>query len=302
MPRKSTHTVEVISIVLKPRNSSKLANIIPKLIDWAKINHKILQFLDKEKIRLGKMKIDIKKFKFISDENLFEKSDLIISLGGDGTLISTCRKSPKSKVPIFGVNLGHLGFITEFSKEECLEELSRFVNGKQNIVKIGLYKIEVLRKKKMIHKEFFFNDVVISKMGIARMFSLSVQSDDELIYKLSGDGLIISTPTGSTAYSLAAGGPIIHPHVKAMLLTPICPHSLTKRPLVLSERSKIKINIISKQDSISATLDGQVLLHVEKDDEIVISKTNSNSVKLVKHIESQYFSNLKEKFTYGRKI
>ena len=185
--------------------------------------------MDKEKERLQKIcKSEVKNLNFIAETDLHSISDLIITKGGDGTLIGVCRNIKKDSPPIFGVNMGHLGFITEFAKAEFFDQLESTLKGDFKITQLSLYQVEVFskRREKPSFKGYFLNDVVVNNNLISRMLTLSVESDGEHIYNLAGDGLIISSPIGSTAYSLAAGGPIIHPHVNAITLTPICAHSL----------------------------------------------------------------------------
>jgi NAD+ kinase len=220
-------------------------------------------------------------------------------MGGDGTLIGVCRNAKKNSPPIFGINMGHLGFITEFSKQEFFEELEDVIKGNFKLTTLSLHKVEVFKKEKSIFSGYFLNDIVINNNQISRMLTLSIQSDDEHIYNLSGDGLIISSPIGSTAYSLAAGGPIIHPDVNAITLTPICAHSLTHRPLVVSDSSTIEVKAIKSDDTLKITLDGQQAFVVSSGESIVITKSKTKNVKLIKNHNRTYFRTLKEKFTHG---
>lgn len=162
-------------------------------------------------------------------------------MGGDGTLIGVSRNVKKNSPPIFGVNMGNLGFITEFSKVEFFDQLENTIKGTYKLTSLPLYQVEVTRKNKVTFKGTFLNDLVINNNLVSKMLTLSVESEGEHIYNLSGDGLIISSPIGSTAYSLAAGGPIISPSVNAITLTPICAHSLTHRPLVIPDNTSVSI-------------------------------------------------------------
>ena len=197
--------------------------------------------------------------------------------------------------------MGRLGFIAEFSKVEYFDDLSNTIKGNFEINKVPLYKVEVEKKGKKIFKSKFLNDVVINKNNISRMFSLTAECDSELIYNISGDGLIISTPIGSTAYSLAAGGPIIHPNVNALVLTPICPHSLNHRPLVIPDHKKIELKFPVKEEFLTLTLDGQEAFDVEKGCIISISKVKNSYAKFIKNPDRTYFHTLKEKLTHGQR-
>lgn len=289
-----------ITIVLKPKVTAEFESILPNLSSWLLRRKKVIQFLSKEKDRLNKIfKGDTKQLNFIEENQLHTDSDLIITMGGDGTLIGVSRNVKKSSPPIFGVNMGHLGFITEFSKIEFFDQLESTLKGSFKLTTLSLYQVEVFNKEKCIFKGNFLNDLVVNNNQISRMLTLSVSSEGEHIYNLSGDGLIISSPIGSTAYSLAAGGPIIHPKVNAMALTPICAHSLTHRPLVIPDSSSVHVKAARPDESLKLTLDGQQTTVVTSNDLIKISKKKSIIVKLIKNEDRTYFRTLKEKFTHG---
>lgn len=292
--------IKNISIVLKPRVNSDFEVILPNLISWLTRRKKNIFFLPKEKDRLIKiLKNDIKNINFLEEAEVHTESDLIITMGGDGTLIGVSRQIKKTSPPIFGVNMGNLGFITEFSKSEFFDELEATLKGNFELTTLSLHQVEVFNKEKVLFKSYFLNDVVINNNQISRMLTLSVECDDEHIYNLSGDGLIISSPIGSTAYSLAAGGPIIHPSVNAITMTPICAHSLTHRPIVISENSSILVKALKKDDTLKITLDGQEAAIVSSNEMIRITKAKTKVVKLIKNPNRTYFRTLKEKFTYG---
>jgi NAD+ kinase len=293
--------IKNIGILLKPRNVQEFNTIIPNITEWLIRRKKHVSFLSSEKTRLEKIFNNIPKNVSFIDFDAVHDLDLIITLGGDGTLIGISRKCKKKTPPIFGVNMGRLGFIAEFSKVEYFDDLANTIKGNFEINKAQLYKVEVVKKGKKIFKSNFLNDVVINKNNISRMFSLSAECDSELIYNISGDGLIISTPIGSTAYSLAAGGPIIHPAVNALVLTPICPHSLNHRPLVIPDSKRIDLRFPVKEDHLSLTLDGQEAFDVEKGCIISISKVKNSYAKFVKNPDRTYFHTLKEKLTHGQR-
>ncbi len=291
-----------IGIILKPSHIEDMGNIITNLIRWLTRRNKSVHFLKKEEARFLKevSHKTINQIQFADNATLYNKMDLIISMGGDGTVLGVCRKI-NSKVPLFSVNLGKLGFITEFEKDEFYEKLNIILLGKYETFKKHLYSISVTRKGHKAKKYYFFNDAVFTKNDIARMFSISVEADDEHIYNISGDGLIISSTYGSTAYSLAAGGPIVHPDVKALILTPICAHSLTHRPLVIPDTKILRLQVIEKIDTVNITLDGQVCIHLQPDDEILLNRENRKTIKFIKNIDKTYFHTLKEKFVHGRR-
>ncbi len=289
-----------IAIVLKPSLAKSFNKILLNLIPWLlrrKIN---IFFLAKEKTKLQTiLKNNFKNINFITEDRLYSQADLVITLGGDGTLIGVCRKFKSHAPPVLGVNLGHLGFITEFTSDEFFDGLASTLQGDFETTKLSLHKVEVQRKSKTIFKSYFLNDVVIHNGQISRMLTLSVETNDEHIYNLSGDGLIISSPIGSTAYSLAAGGPIIHSSVKAMVLTPVCAHSLAHRPLVVPDTSNICISAVKGTESACLTLDGQEAFNISADDKIIITRSKSRIVPIIKNANRTYFNTLKEKFTHG---
>lgn len=299
---KEKPIIDNISIVLKPSRFDDLGNFVVNLVRWLKRRNKKAYFIDSEKKRLSKALPEktLKDIHFATADEIFDKTDLVISLGGDGTLLGVCRNVP-SKTPILGVNLGRLGFITEFNKTHFYEELNHILVGKYEVFKKSLYLCEVKRKDKIISKEYFFNDIVFSKNDIARMFTLSLEAQDQHIYNLTGDGLIISSTYGSTAYSLAAGGPIVHPDVKALILTPICAHSLTHRPLVIPDNYTLKVNLMDRIQSVNITLDGQTVVDLDHDLSVEIKKASKRFVSIIKNPDRTYFHTLKEKFVHGRR-
>ncbi|MBY0415231.1 MAG: NAD(+)/NADH kinase [Bdellovibrionales bacterium] len=294
-----------ITIVLKPKVTSEFESILPNLASWLHRRKKTVQFLSKEKDRLAKIfKGDLKNLNFVEEKDLHDGStDLIITLGGDGTLIGVSRNIKKTSPPIFGVNMGHLGFITEFSKVEFFDQLEDTLKGNYKLTTLSLYQVEVFKKNKSALKSTFkgtfLNDLVINNNQISRMLTLSVESEGEHIYNLSGDGLIISSPIGSTAYSLAAGGPIINPQVNAITLTPICAHSLTHRPLVIPDNTSVMVKAAKPEELIKLTLDGQQAFVINSQDTVKVSKRKAINVRLIKNPERTYFRTLKEKFTHG---
>lgn len=232
-------------------------------------------------------------------ESLIRVSDLIVVLGGDGTFISVARLMKSENTPILGVNMGQLGFLTEIKKSELFEGLSAAVRGKLPISERTMLECSLIRKGKTIAKQPIVNDVVVSKGAIARIFDMEVQVDGKLVTNIKADGIIVSTPTGSTAYSLAAGGPIIEPSVPALVIAPICPHSLTLRPLVVSDASKVTITPRYKSGSVVLTLDGQTSFDLQPNDIVRITKYPKHSLQVLRWPKRDYFALLREKLKYG---
>jgi NAD+ kinase len=231
-------------------------------------------------------------------DELIANSDMIISLGGDGTILSTARLVGNRQIPILGVNLGKLGFLAEVSPNEAFEFIKRICKGD--------YRIEdrmVLEAKVTEWEETYFglNDIVIDKAGSTRVVDIETYINDEYLITYTADGLIISTPTGSTAYSLAAGGPIVVPSSAVITLAPICPHTLTARPIVIPDDSIIKVKIEFYDKEILLTADGQIEFKLKPPVEILVKKANYK-VKLVKRPEVSYFDLLRSKLMWGRDL
>ncbi len=227
-------------------------------------------------------------------------ADMIIVLGGDGTLLSTARYAAESKrdVPILGVNLGSLGFMAELSLDEMYENLEKAISGRLETEERMMLIASVLRGEKRTARYSVLNDAVINKGALARMLWLEVWVDDAYLTSLKSDGLIVATPTGSTAYSLSAGGPIIHPAIDCFVLTPICPHTLSNRPIALPDASVVRVRLASKSEDVALTLDGQVGCPLEWNDTVEIKKAR-HRVKLIKHPTKDYYEILRTKLKWG---
>ncbi len=291
-----------IGVVLKPQVDGDYPSVVANLLMWLHKRKCDVVFIATEKSRLQSWNISTaKNVHFASHADFFKTTELIITLGGDGTLIGISRISPKKAPPIFGINMGRLGFITEFSKVDFYPWLSKAIENELVISKIPLYLVEVISKGKVTRKSYFINDVVINKNDISRIFSLSVETNEEAIFNISGDGLIVSSPLGSTAYSLAAGGPIIHPSVEAMVLTPVCPHSLTHRPIVIPNKEQFLVKGLKNSYPISITLDGQEIFELNNNETIRVCKDKTRTISMIQNPNRTYFETLKEKFTYGRR-
>ena len=227
-------------------------------------------------------------------------ADMFIVLGGDGTLLSVARAMRSRQIPILGVNLGSLGFLTDVSLKDLYETLESVFDGDVTIVPRTLLTAELVRKGETIVTERVLNDVVITKGAIARIIELGVDVEDQFVAIVRADGLIVSTPTGSTAYSLAAGGPIVHPMLDAMVLTPICPHTLTYRPVVIPDRATIALTLRGDPGEVYATFDGQVSELLKPDDVVRVRKSR-NAVKLVSVSDKNYFEVLRHKLRWAER-
>lgn len=297
----STKNIQKVGIALKPQALNEFYGLLPNLCQWLSRRKIEIFFRDIDQDRVQKIfqKKELKAT-FLKDNKFFSTNELIISLGGDGTMIGVCRRNT-SRIPVLGINLGRLGFITPYNKTEFFDHLSNIINGKFSSIRQPLYHVSVQRKTKTVFQEYFFNDAVLAKNEIARMVHLRVEADDSHVYNLAADGIIVSSTTGSTAYSLAAGGPIVHPEVEALILSPICPHSLNHRPLVLPVESKLVFKMLPAYQSMSLTLDGQIAFPLEENDIVYINHKKAKRVPLIKNTERDFYETLREKFTHGRR-
>jgi len=231
----------------------------------------------------------------VAREALPEKVDLVVVLGGDGTMLSVAHKAARAGVPVMGVNLGRLGFLTEIPVSEARPALDLVLAGEAESV-ISPRRLIEARCRRKVH--LCLNDVVINKGALSRMIQIAVRIDGKEIAVLKADGVIVATPTGSTAYSLSAGGPIVQPWVPAVVLSPICPHTLTFRPMVISADSTIGLKLITDGEEVYLTLDGQRGAHLGKNDEVEV-RASPLELKLVTSPKRNYFDLVKEKLGWA---
>ena len=229
---------------------------------------------------------------------LASKADVLLVLGGDGTMLNAARLAGERSIPILGVNMGGLGFLTEVRLENLYPSLERVFANDFVLDERLMLRTHIHRHGEAVAQGVVLNDVVISKGTLARMIELKIAIQGRFVTNLRGDGLIVSSPTGSTAYSLSAGGPIIDPAVQSLILTPICPHTLTHRPLIVPGNVEIDVTLTSKDDGAMATLDGQVGVAITQGDTVVI-QTSEQRTRLIRFPESNYYDVLREKLKWG---
>lgn len=236
---------------------------------------------------------------FSSREDLPDGTDLIVVLGGDGTLLSAARFVAGRDIPLFAVNMGHLGFLTAIPVDDLFPELERALRGEHRIGFRRMVDCELVRGERRIGAYSALNDVVVTKSELARMIDLDTHVDNHFVAAYKADGLIVSTPTGSTAYSLSAGGPIIFPSVAALCITPICPHMLTNRPVIVPENSVIQI-LNHGEDGTYLTIDGQTGEPLRRGDRI-ICRASSKTIQLIRPPKLLFFDVLREKLKWGER-
>jgi len=226
--------------------------------------------------------------------------DILVVLGGDGTLLSVIRKAGEYEVPILGVNLGGLGFLTEITQEELLPVLDNVLQGKFQTHERVALRASVVRKSREVGVFRVLNDAVINKGALARIISLKTTINGEYVATFRADGLILSTPTGSTAYSLSAGGPIVYPSVKTIVITPICPHTLTNRPIIVPDNVIVKTTLESESEEVFLTLDGQAGFPMQRGDTVEVRKAPGR-VLLIESPAKGYFEVLRTKLGWAER-
>lgn len=235
-----------------------------------------------------------------SGEDLPGLVDLIIVLGGDGTLISVARQIGHSNVPILGVNLGRLGFLTEVTLEELPKMLDRLIQGEVQVSERMMLDARIRRSGEVVGSYTVLNDVVINKGALARIIDMATSVDGRHLSTYKADGLIIATPTGSTGYNLAAGGPIIYPEINSLVISPICPHMLTNRPIIVWSKSVIEVEVSFEDDVVFFTADGQVGRKLLPGDVVEVRRSEART-RLVCSPYKDYFQILRTKLSWGER-
>lgn len=281
------------AIFSKPRKE-EIGAIVPRLAEW----------LRQRKVEVLFDSISAACFspreKETKPEEMASRADLLIVLGGDGTLLAAARQLAEHEVPILAVNLGGMGFLTSVTLEETFPLLETVIAGRHRLSPRMMLEADVTRGGKSIKRQRALNDAVVAKAAMSRILDFDVFADGEFLARYRADGLIVSTPTGSTAYSLAAGGPILVPVLHAFVLTPICPHMLTNRPLVLPDTAKLELDFGMLDEAAYLTLDGQVGIELKGGDRVAITKSSSR-VMLVRPQEKTFFKVLRNKLRWGQR-
>ncbi|MDI6761853.1 MAG: NAD(+)/NADH kinase [Thermodesulfobacteriota bacterium] len=236
----------------------------------------------------------------VKREEIPSHAEMIIVLGGDGTLLSVARLVGSHEVPILGVNLGGLGFLTEITLEELYRVLERVIQGDFVTDERVVFNAAVIRRGERLAEFIVLNDAVINKGALARIIDLETTINGEYLTTFKSDGLIISTPTGSTAYNLSAGGPIVYPSLHCIIITPICPHTLTNRPIMIPDDVEVRAILKSKQQEVILTLDGQQGFVLEFGDVVEVKKAEGK-ILLIKSPYRHYFEVLREKLKWGER-
>ena len=282
------HTIGIIS---RPRRSN-LEAVAPPLLEWF-ASRGIRTVYDTE--TAGVLHDPSHG---LSRTEVAEQSQLLLVLGGDGTLLAAARVAAPLGIPILPINMGSLGFLTSFTIKEMYTSLEQVLAGRFSCSERVMLDVELHRDAEIIEHQIVVNEAVINKGALARMIDLQLTIDSDFVCRYRADGLIVATPTGSTAYSLSAGGPIVHPAVESWIITPICPHTLSDRPVVVRDSSSIEVHLSGDTESVFLTLDGQTGIPMQAAD-VVRMRRAAERLRLIQPAQKSYFEILRNKLKWG---
>jgi NAD+ kinase len=287
-PSAAFHTVGIIS---RPRRSN-LEAVVPTLLHWFAARG-IRTIYDHE--TAGALHDSSQG---LTRPEVAEQSQFLLVLGGDGTLLAAARVAAPLGIPILPINMGSLGFLTSFMLEEMYPALEQVLAGRFSCSERVMLHVELHRDAEIIERQTVVNEAVINKGALARMIDLQLTIDGDIVCRYRADGLIVATPTGSTAYSLSAGGPIVHPGVESWLITPICPHTLSDRPVVVRDSSLVEVHLSGDTESVFLTLDGQTGIPMQAAD-VVRMRRAVERLRLIQPAQKSYFEILRNKLKWG---
>src|SRR6266404_3392483 len=287
-PSAAFHTIGIIS---RPRRSN-LEAVAPPLLEWFG-SRGIRTLYDTE--TAGVLHDSSHG---LSRTEVAEQSQLLLVLGGDGTLLAAARVAAPLGIPILPINMGSLGFLTSFKIEEMYPALEQVLAGRFSCSERVMLDVELHRDAEIIEHQIVVNEAVINKGALARMIDLQLTIDSDFVCRYRADGLIVATPTGSTAYSLSAGYPTVHPALESWIITPICPHTLSDRPVVVRDSSSIEVHLSGGTESVFLTLDGQTGIPMQAAD-VVRMRRASERLRLIQPAQKSYFEILRNKLKWG---
>jgi NAD+ kinase len=284
-------TLQTIGILSRPRRE-QLSVVVPPLLKWLEA-HGVKPILDEETAAALPNSPKGQPRSLVADA-----SQLLLVLGGDGTMLAAARLAAPRRIPILPINMGSLGFLTSFTLDELYPALEEALAGKSSISQRVMLQADLVRSGSVIDSQFALNDAVIHKGALARMIQLELYINSDFVCRYRADGLIVSTPTGSTAYSLSAGGPIVHPAVEGFIITPICPHMLSDRPLVVRDYCCVEIKLNGDADSVYLTIDGQRGAPLQPTDILRVERAKEQ-LQLIQPQNKPYFDILRNKLKWG---
>ena len=298
MTKPTLHPIATVGIVAKTR-LQEAASVVHDVVAWLN-ERKLLPLVEEDTAELA----GISSAPTAAAAALPDAADLILVLGGDGTLLGMARQIAVAETdpPILAVNCGSLGFLTEITLSELFAALASVVDGSARIDERKMLRSRTIRDDTLLAEQIVLNDVVITKSALSGILDMSVSVGDQFVGRFRADGLIIATPTGSTAYNLSAGGPIVHPLVNAIVLTPIAPHTLTNRPVVLPETSAIRIQpeLGDRHAEAFASFDGQTGVKLERGDAVIVDSA-SRPLRMIRAAARPYFAVLREKLRWAER-
>jgi NAD+ kinase len=293
----TTSSIKRIGIVLKPHQPDALKTMCELTIWLAERGITLIGGAEIERERIEQQTgCAVEQ---VEPEKIAACADLILVLGGDGTMIAAARLMGDAEVPVLGVNYGGLGYLAEFRIEEVYQALESILASNFRLDKRVMLAVELMRGDQTVTRNRVLNDVVINKSALARIIEIEAYLNQQFVNSFRADGLIVSTPTGSTAYNLSAGGPVIFPSMNAVVITPICPFTLSNRPIVVPDDAVIELRLKTDQEDVALTLDGQVGFPLKVDDRVVIHKSQT-TFNLVQPTNRNYFDVLRDKLRWGR--
>jgi NAD+ kinase len=290
-PTSLAPNFRTIGVISRPRRAN-LSVVVPTLHRWLASRNLHVVYDEETACALPAPSNPLPR------DQVAAQSDLLLVLGGDGTLLAAARFAASRCIPILPINMGSLGFLTSFTVDELYPALEETLAGRAAYSTRTMLQVQLLRAGNIVDTQHVLNDAVINKSALARMIELELSIDHDFVVRYRADGLVISSPTGSTAYSLSAGGPIVHPTVEAIIITPICPHTLTDRPVVVRDSSLIEVKFTGTAESILLTLDGQTGVSLQENDTIRINRS-ALCLHLIQPPKKSYFDILRSKLKWG---
>jgi NAD+ kinase len=293
----SQTSIKRIGVVVKPHQPDALETLC-RLTEW--LSERRIQIVGTAGIQHEQITQKTGCFvAVVKDEELAPGVDLILVLGGDGTMIATARMIGDADVPVIGVNYGGLGYLAEFPIDELFSALDAILTGQYKVQRRLMLAVELWRGEELVTRNRVLNDVVVNKSALARIIQIEAYLNDQFVNLFRADGLIVATPTGSTAYNLSAGGPVIYPSMNVVVITPICPFTLSNRPIVVPDESQIEVRLMTDNEEVALTLDGQVGFPLKVRDRVVIRKSKA-TFNLVQPPNRNYFDVLRDKLRWGK--
>jgi NAD+ kinase len=289
--------IKRIGVVVKPHQPDALSTLC-RLTEW--LSEREIRLVGTSEIERERIEHETGCAVEVAEQGDLPRSvDLLLVLGGDGTMIATARMVGDNEVPVLGVNYGGLGYLAEFRIEELFSALDTILAGNYKVQRRLMLEVELRRDDTVVTRNRVLNDVVVNKSALARIIEIEAYLNEQFVNSFRADGLIVSTPTGSTAYNLSAGGPVIFPSMNAVVITPICPFTLSNRPIVVPDDSLIEVRLITEKEEVALTLDGQVGFPLQAGDRIIICKSKA-TFNLIQPANRNYFDVLRDKLKWGR--